>query len=345
MYSKLDIVEYLKIAPGSLVLDVRSPSEYDKGHIIGAQSVPLFTDVERAEVGTVYKQQSRQKAILRGLEITGPKLAGYVRQVEQLAAPGQELLLYCWRGGMRSGSMAWLFATAGWTAATLQGGYKAWRRYIRSLMATPAQLIVLGGMTGSGKTEILHELARQGEQVLDLEGLAHHKGSAFGHIGQPRQPPNEHFANLVGEHWRKMDLNRRIWLEDESYSIGRVTIPDGLFAQMRQAPVITLEMDKALRISRLVQDYGACPDKELIAALQRIGKRLGGQSLKKAIEAISNKDYDYVADLALNYYDKTYSYGLAKREAHTLVPFRVEDADVGQTAQALRQFADKRSWK
>ncbi|RPI68717.1 MAG: tRNA 2-selenouridine(34) synthase MnmH, partial [Ignavibacteriae bacterium] len=170
-----------------MLIDVRSPGEYDHGHIPGAVNIPLFTDHERAVVGTSYKQDSPEAAMDVALKIVGPKLYGYVEQV-RLSTDDKRLTLYCWRGGMRSSSMAWLFRTVGYDVDVLPGGYKAYRRRVHEVLEYPWNFAVIGGRTGSGKTKVLKILHDAGEQVLDLEAIAHHKGSAFGALNQPPQP-------------------------------------------------------------------------------------------------------------------------------------------------------------
>jgi tRNA 2-selenouridine synthase len=177
MVKQLSVEEFLEKAQSLPIVDVRSPGEYDHAHIPGAVSIPLFDNDERALVGTKYKNAGKDSAVLLGLDLVGPKLAGFVKQSKKLNPQHKEVLVHCWRGGMRSGSFAWLLDTAGLTASTLVGGYKAYRNAVLSAFAEPRNLIILGGKTGSGKTDILKELARQGEQIIDLEGLAHHKGS------------------------------------------------------------------------------------------------------------------------------------------------------------------------
>ena len=177
------------------ILDVRSPDEYNRGHIPGALSLPLFNNEERSAVGTLYLQKGSKEAMLKGLELVGPKMKEFVSQASGLTPEG-ELALYCWRGGMRSNSMAWLFNTSGIKSHTLEGGYKSWRRHIHDFFGQPvAKLVVIGGMTGTGKTEILEEIERKGGQVVHLERLARHKGSVFGHLGMPAQPSTEQFEN------------------------------------------------------------------------------------------------------------------------------------------------------
>jgi len=199
---QLSVDDFLKEAAHLPVIDVRSPGEYDHAHIPHAINIPLFDNEERAKVGTRYKQVGKDSAVLLGLELVGPKLADFVKKARRLNLTGQEVLVHCWRGGMRSGSFAWLLNTAGIKARTLEGGYKAYRSQVLAAFAEPARMIY-GGKTGSGKTEILHELAKQGEQVIDLEALANHKGSSYGAIGQEPQPSSEQFENKLFAVWRK----------------------------------------------------------------------------------------------------------------------------------------------
>ena len=178
------------------LLDVRSPAEFEQGHIPGAINVALFTNEERARVGTIYKTQGKDEAVLEGLRIVGPKMASIVEQALELA-PERKLKVHCWRGGMRSGSVGWLLRQAGFSVEVLNGGYKAYRQKVLQELANPFNFVVVGGPTGSGKTHVLKALQNSGEQVIDLEGLAHHRGSAFGHMGLEEQPSSEYFENLL----------------------------------------------------------------------------------------------------------------------------------------------------
>jgi tRNA 2-selenouridine synthase len=304
-----NFLEKVKTIP---LVDVRSPKEFEQGHIPGAINMPLFDNDERAAVGTKYKQTGKDAAVLLGLEFVGPKMADFVRNSRKIALNG-EILVHCWRGGMRSGSFAWLLNTAGLHAETLQHGYKAYRQYVLDFFEKPQNLLILGGKTGSGKTEILEKMQELGEQVIDLEGLAHHKGSSYGAINELPQPTTEQFENNLYEEWQKLDFSGRIWLEDESKNIGSVHIPNGLWNQMRQARVVFANVPKEIRIRRLVQMYTDCDVNLLREATQRIEKRLGGLDFKLAMQALEEKDFARVADLTLNYYDKAYLYGIAQR--------------------------------
>ena len=226
MNQRLAIHTFMR-APGALV-DVRSPSEFAKAHWPGAVNLPLFDDEGRAEVGTLYKQQGRQQAIQRGLELVGPKLAAMGQQLQQIAQqePGG-LRIYCWRGGMRSGSVAWLASTLDLEVVALEGGYKSFRRWVLGQFERPWPVQLLGGGTGCGKTDVLHALAQQGGAMVDLEGLAHHRGSSFGGLGQPEQPSTEMFENELAQALVAQEGQAPLWLEAESVQIGRCRLPNG----------------------------------------------------------------------------------------------------------------------
>lgn len=311
MPQSLDAGTFLQ-TPGP-ILDVRSPREYHQGHIPGAMSFPLFSDDERAAVGTCYKHQGRDAAIELGLQIVGPKLYGFVVQAKSLAPKGQ-VRLHCWRGGMRSSGMAWLLETAGFGVQVLEGGYKAFRRWGRWLLSQPKPILILGGMTGTGKTAVLQALAVQGEQILDLETLAHHRGSSYGGLGLPDQPSIEHFENLIVVQWSRFNLHRPIWIEAESCQVGRCRIPDPLFQQMSQAAVVEIVRSRPERIQTLQGIYGTMAPEALITATQRIRKCLGGQQTQAAIQAIRQGDLTTAIGIVLDYYDKTYRYDLQRRQ-------------------------------
>ena len=176
------------------LVDVRSPSEFAQGHIPGAVNVPLFFDEERHVIGCTYKDDGRPEAVLKGLEFVGPRMAELAKQGQQLAERGH-LLLYCARGGMRSDSVGWLWERMGLGGQRLAGGYKTYRKWVLAQSSGSRTFLIIGGKTGSGKTELLHHLSGSGEQILDLEALAHHKGSVLGNLGQPPQPTQQQFEN------------------------------------------------------------------------------------------------------------------------------------------------------
>lgn len=297
------------------MLDVRSPSEFAAARVPGAVSFPLFTDAERAAVGTTYKQKGNQLAVLQGLDFIGPRLGEMARQALQLS-PSGTVGVYCWRGGMRSASVAWLLETVGLKVLRLEGGYKAYRHWALAQLETPLNVYVLGGPTGSGKTLALKELAQRGHQVLDLEALARHQGSAFGAIGQAPQPTQEDFENQLAECIAALNPALPVWVEDESRKIGRLVLPQPFWNQLSSAPIYVLQVPMATREAYLVETYGQFPREDLAASLLRIEKRLGGQATREALRYLDEGRLADVARLALVYYDKTYAHSLSLRPPH-----------------------------
>ena len=338
MSIKLTAKEILALTDVIPIIDVRSPAEFSQGHIPQAKNIPLFSNDERAVVGINYKKNGKDTAVIRGLEIVGPKLASFVKEAKKIAKDGK-IIVYCWRGGMRSGSMAWLFETAGIDVTILEGGYKAYRNFIRNELTKAKKLIILGGFTGSGKTEILKEIEKQNHQFLDLEQIAHHKGSAFGSIGQLPQPTSEQFENNIGDVWRKFNLNNVIWVEDESRQVGRCSVPDVLFAKMRSAPLIKVIVPKIYREKRLVNEYGFFDKNLLEKSILSIGKRLGSTRTSQSLEALQSGDLNKVAELTLEYYDKAYSHGNEKRDKSKIYKISISNDNPKQTAKIVIDYA------
>ena len=316
------------------IIDVRSPAEYAKGHIPNAINMPIFSNEERAIVGTAYKQENQEVALLKGLDIVGVKMSHFIRQAK-IIAPEGKLIVHCWRGGKRSGSISWLLGMAGMKVKTLEGGYKAYRQYIRQqFQDKETSFIILTGSTGSGKTKALHHIKSKGEQIIDLEGLANHKGSAFGGINEAEQPSTEQFENNLYEAFRQLDTNKRIWLESESRMVGNVSIPDTFWKKMIDAPMVHLHISKAARIQYLVQNYGQYPKKELVASFQKLRKKLA-QHLATALEALDNNDLETAAGIALDYYDKFYNKHLAKNKDRIFKTIDFEEMDFDEISDEL----------
>lgn len=314
---KIHIEQFLELAKQHPVLDVRSPGEYKHAHIPGACSLPLFTDEERKIVGTAYKQESREQAIKLGLDFFGVKMRKMVEEAEQLSSNSKTVLVHCWRGGMRSAGVAWLLDLYGFKVFTLAGGYKKYRNYVLDTFRLPFQFNILGGYTGSGKTELLKALKERGEKVIDLEGIANHKGSAFGNIGMPPQPGQEMFENLLAKELRKSLVSRPespVWLEDESQRIGQVNIPGELWKTMRQSPVYFLDIPFEERLKHIVQEYGQLDPEKLADAIGRISQKLGNLNAKTAILLLNEGKITESFDILLKYYDKHYFKSLHNRE-------------------------------
>lgn len=316
---------FLDEMPGIPVIDVRSPMEYEKGHISGAMNIPIFSDEERAIIGTIYTQKGRIPAIQKGLEFVGPRMKEMAEKARALAA-NDHLKVYCWRGGMRSEKMSWLFELVGISCFVLKGGFKAYRSLLHRDLSDLPTLVVLQGPTGSGKTEVLRELADMGEQVIDLEEMARHKGSAFGHIGMNEQPTSLQFQNDVHASIRKMDRSKNIWVESESMSIGKVYLPETLWDSMNHAPVIELSLPRQARIRRLVKEYGKYDPGLLISSTRKIAKKFGHNKVKEVVDFIDQGNLDIAAGLLLDYYDKSYHFSQQKYKSGK--SFRVE-SDIG----------------
>lgn len=331
---KLSPDQYLQRSLSVPVVDVRSPGEFRQGHIPGAINIPLFDDTERAAVGIAYSKTGSDAAILKGLEITGPKLRDFVKIGRELAGQG-ELLVHCWRGGMRSEAMAWLLQFSGIKTSVLAGGYRAYRRYIRESFKQGPPVIILGGMTGSGKTEILQHLSLLGEQVLDLEGLAHHKGSAFGSLGLPDQTSTEQFENDLAMKWLAFDHQMPVWVEDESRNIGKVIIPEPVFFKMSDAPIVLVDVPFDLRVKRLCAEYGNFEPAELTALIRKISRRMGGDKTNEAIRDLEQGKVSGAVSKVLTYYDKTYLFGLSKRKKSRMLTIRSESEDLQSVAKQV----------
>lgn len=310
------------------LLDVRSPLEFSCGHIPGAISFPLFTDEERAIVGTLYKTEGKDVAVKKGLQFVGPKLASFVEQAELLTDESKSLRLYCARGGMRSSSVAWLLTTAGFECSLLPGGYKSFRQWTLSQFSKNYSLRVLGGFTGSGKTDLLIKSKEEGMQVIDLENLASHRGSSFGSLDKKIQPSTEHFENILAMELCLCDLDQPLWLEDESRMIGTCCIPKGLWDQMTAAPFFWMQSTKKERIIRLLQNYGHYPLEDLTASVSRLAKKMGRQRVDGIIKDMQENRMELAVSAILEYYDQAYLYSSQKRHPKRIdLPFQTAVLD------------------
>ncbi|HTE24742.1 tRNA 2-selenouridine(34) synthase MnmH [Flavitalea sp.] len=340
MLQSITISQFLFSNPAITVLDVRTPAEFAHGHIPGASNLPLFTNEERVQVGTTYKQQGKELAILLGFDLTGAKWSQFIRDA-LVMAPDKKLAVHCWRGGMRSGAMAWALNLYGFDVHIITGGYKNYRRWAHQQFAKPFEICLVGGMTGSGKTKILHELRNLDEQVIDLEDLAAHQGSVYGSMNKLVQPTQEQFENNLAFALSRFDSKKRVWVEDESINIGRCQIPKPLWNQMLASPLVDVQLPVDLRVESLTNEYGILDQNFLIDSTAKIRKRLGPEQCNLAISAIREKRMADFVRQVLVYYDKTYRAGLGHKSPGFIHPVILDTTDHHQNAlKVLKAIKD-----
>jgi tRNA 2-selenouridine synthase len=339
----LGIDAFLNAARTAPIVDVRTSAEFAQGHIPGAINLPLFNERERAEIGTLYRRAGRTPAVVRGLEIAGAKLGELAGAALNLAKTGghRELLVHCWRGGMRSRGFGWMLEQVGIGARLLEGGYRAWRRAGQQVFSRRFSLVVLGGLTGCGKTTLLGRLSDAGEQVIDLEQLASHRGSAFGGIGLAPQPTVEHFENRLHEQLRRVDPARRLWIEAESQLVGKVFIPRAFFQQAIRAPVVVMKVSQERRIELLTEAYSELPLADIRQAVERIRKRLGGLRVQQALAALDQRDFARCAEICLEYYDRAYRGSDGEAGRQSFIEMEIDDPRSADALEAVIQAADR----
>ncbi|MBI2354042.1 MAG: tRNA 2-selenouridine(34) synthase MnmH [Deltaproteobacteria bacterium] len=292
------------------IVDCRTPLEFAEDHLPGAVNCPILTDEERVVIGTIHRQDGPQQARLRGLELTCGRFGAMVREVVAHAA-GRPTLVYCWRGGLRSLSMATLLEMTGQPVVRLRGGYKAFRNHVSGYFeafAPPAPLIVIHGMTGTGKTTFINGLDRNAWTVIDLEGLACHRGSAFGEVGIVQGLSQKRFDTLLWDAFRRAPAGVPIVLEGESQRIGRIALPGRLYEVMAAGCKVWCHAGLSTRVSRLAQEYAREEYRDpMAAALERIRKRLGGERHAELLAMLADWDVEGLArGLIEHYYDKLY---------------------------------------
>jgi tRNA 2-selenouridine synthase len=341
MTQPINIDDYFQTHSSIPIIDVRTPAEFEKGHMPGAFNVPLFSNEERIQVGTTYKQQSREAAILLGFDLAGPKWSGFIKDCLQ-QAPAKTIAVHCWRGGMRSGAMAWALDMYGFKVFIIKGGYKHYRAWVRRQFEKHYHLRILGGMTGSGKTRLLQQMKTMGRQVIDLEELAAHRGSAYGSMNKLISPTQEQFENNLAKELYQMDAEHTIWMEDECRLIGRCSIPDALWHQMRNAQLLNWQVAHDQRVAFLVQEYGSLDKDFLIESTQRISKRLGPKETKEAIIAIKEDRMADFIKLVLVYYDKTNRKGLENRPPENIITIKTTgNSPMDDASEMIAHFPEK----
>ncbi len=315
MYFKRKELEKFRSFKGPLI-DVRSPSEYYKGHLPNSINIPIFDNDERSIIGTIYKKEGREKAVIEGLKFFEKKieflLDNLFKSIEsyKIIPNKNELFIriYCSRGGMRSQSISWLLEKYKLNTITLIGGYKIYRRWVLDSFSKNMNIVVIGGKTGTGKTRLLSLLEKYKYQTIDLEGFACHRGSTFGGLGMKEQPSNEQFENKIADKLNSFKISNNIFVEAESANIGKCKIPHEFFKQMKTSRRIEIIRSESNRLDELINTYSVFNKEELQESVLRIKKRLGPKRTKIALESINNEKWDLVCRSVLDYYDKCYEY-------------------------------------
>jgi len=313
MFNTVTVEEALSMTD-SLFLDMRSPSEYADGHLPGSINIPVFTNEERAEVGVLYRHQGAEIAKIKGLEIASVKLPNMIQQINQLANQ-QSVIVYCWRGGMRSRSIATILDLMGVPVYQLTGGYKAYRSYVLARLHNHRinpRIVLLHGLTGVGKTTILQMLAQRAIPTIDLEDLANHRGSVFGHIGKGPSVTAKNFDAVLLTLLEKYQQESYIIVEAESKRIGNVYLPDCLYKAMQAGLHVLVTASKETRINRLLEEYlqeGGIPSTVIIQSLETLQTRLGKAKVKILQDLVMQGEYHrFVEILLVDYYDPLYKY-------------------------------------
>lgn len=299
----------------SEIIDVRSNSEFAEDCIPGAINLPVLDDIERAEVGTIYKQINPFTARKKGAALVAKNISQHLTTHFATKDKDYHPLVYCWRGGQRSNSMATVLSQIGWRVTVLEGGYKTYRAYVRQQLENlPAKFTykVLCGLTGSGKTHILRQLQQRGAQVLDLEALANHRGSLLGEEWQDKptpQPSQKYFESLLLQQLQNFDVNEIVWLESESNKIGRVYLPLSLWHNMKQATCIEIQLPIAARVDFLLQEYPYLVNNPnfLKSKIEQLKSRIGKHKLSQWYQLIDGNHWEeFVKNLLLYHYDPSY---------------------------------------
>ncbi len=315
---------------------MRAPIEYEAGALVDAQNLPLLNNDNRKAIGICYKQRGKDAAIALGYQLINPLRDSFLEQLKQYTAD-KEIKLYCARGGLRSHKMAEFLSESGYTVHLLKGGYKAYRNIVINRLSAFKNIFILSGYTGCDKTGILEQLRIKGEQVLNLEALAHHKGSAFGALGETPQPSNAQFSNLIFDALKEYDFNNRLWVESESISIGKVAIPLEFWYNMLNANGIEIVLPIEKRVNFIVENYGQYDKMQLIAAIEKISKRLGGQETTELCEKTTKGELHQVVMRLLKYYDKAYEGSRLKRNCQNYVKFNLDCIDPVMNSEKILQ--------
>ena len=333
------------------IIDARTPAEYALDHIPGALSAPVLDDAQRAEVGTLYKQVSPFEAKKLGGALVARNVARHIDTLFSQQPKSWKPLIYCWRGGKRSGAMAHILREIGWDAHTLPGGYRAYRRWVVEQLSTLPEsmsFVVVHGPTGSGKSRLLAALGRAGAQVLDLEALAAHRGSVLGALPHAPQPTQKWFESQLLHELSKLDPSRPAFVEGESKKIGEIQVPEALMARMRASPCLALDVDLETRVSLLLEEYRHFTERsdlleeQLDCLVALHGREKIGQW--KALAA-AGEWREFVARLLREHYDPAYQRSASRNYPQLAAAprLRVASAAIAAFDAAAAQFLARKA--
>ena len=327
---------------GSVFVDVRSPAEFADGTIPGAYNVPILDNRQRADIGIIHKQQGAATARIKGMELISPRLPQLVNAIMELHKQFRRpVIVFCWRGGLRSSAMTAFLHLCGLPVFQLSGGYKAFRRHVLDYFehGNWARMLVLRGMTGVGKTRILEQMRSAGQPVLNLEALANHRGSAFGAIGCGKQPGQKQFEALLWNELRHTNTDDYMLTEGESRHIGRVMLPKRLHASLQQETTLWLETDMPTRVRVISEDYDVehLPPAAFTQALDALVQRLGHKRVNQLHQTLADRQWEELIEaLMLEYYDPLYGHTKpAQRIEIQVDPFQDKHPELLQAIQHI----------
>lgn len=330
MSRPVKIIPISELEDYSEIIDVRSPSEFAEDHMPGAINCYVLDDLQRAEVGTLYKQVSPFEAKKLGASLISGNIAHWTREHFLNKPKSYKALVYCWRGGQRSMSLATVLARIGWDISLVEGGYKKYRAQVRETLDTlcpKLNLTLITGLTGTAKTRILKQLEHQGEQMIDLEGLANHKGSLLGHNPEQPQPSQKYFESLLAAKIATFDTTKRIWVESESNKIGNLQCPAALWQQMKQAPAIEITAPVNARVQYLLSDYPYfTQNPEALSQKIYYLKELHGiQKIEQWRQFIAKKAWpEFVQQILEQHYDPAYTRSMKYNQRKVVETIHVE---------------------
>lgn len=342
MFQDMSIEELLALGHKQeiVMIDVRSPSEFADATIPGSLNIPFFDDAERAEIGTIYKQVGVKAAMDRGLELFSAKLPGFIKKFEQVKGPKA---VFCWRGGMRSKTSATVLALMGIRAYRLSGGFRAYRRWVVETLEQfelQPQPVILSGYTGTGKTAMLRQLKHEGFPVLDLEDMAGHRGSVFGHVGM-RASNQKTFDSLLVTDLLKLQQSPYMLLEGESKRIGKVVLPNFILEKKEQGTQLFIQLPLEERVRQIVEDYQPREHKqELIKGYNLIKGRIHTPIAKEIMLNLEADQYEQAVKLLLEYYyDPLYEHAMQQYQQDRIV---IEANTVADAVQGVKDFLAER---